>query len=648
MIISVLVPIAKNSGFFYNSNENLQIGDVIYVPFRNKEVLGIVEAINVVSELKLKDVSRKADLPPIKQELLDLIKWVSKYYFIPLGMVIKMAINEFQDKKREPFMQNISDFKLNILSKEQEDAKNFIEYKKDFNIVLLEGTTGSGKTEVYFHLIKDILLRTPNYSLTRLEKKLNNQILILLPEIALTTQLISRFEKQFNFKPAIWHSDITKVQKSKIFQGIITGDVKVVIGTRSALFLPFKNLKLIIVDEEHDGSYRQTEMGCYNGRNVAIMRAKLNNIPIVLASATPSIETLINVDNGRYERVFLENRYGNAVLPEIKIVDLRQEKLKHNYYLSIFLKKAIGENLINQKQTMIFMNRRGYAPIVLCRECGEKIQCPNCHCNLTYYKKINRLICNYCGYHVDKNNLTKCPSCNSESLIEFGPGVEKIEKEVQEFFPNARSLILSSDTIGSSKKLTEIIEKILNNEIDIMIGTQLIAKGHHFPNLTLVGVVDSDASLFGGDIRASERTYQLLTQVSGRAGRENEKGTVYLQSYTPDNLILQALKNNDKNSFIKYEKQNRKLGCFPPYSNIAIIGVISNNVEDACSVAKEIIQNFPINEDIEVMGPTPVIHPLKHRYNVVVKCGLNISMQKLLKNVVNFEEKRVEIKIEMD
>ncbi|GMO56231.1 MAG: primosomal protein N' [Rickettsiales bacterium] len=658
MFVSVIIQIAKDEGFFYNTDLDLKIGDIVYVPFRNKEVIGVIDKINIDTDIKLKDVFRKSELPPIKPELIDLIKWVSKYYFIPLGMVLKMVIIAIKyTKKEKTFIQNIKSFTLNILSPEQEKAKKFIQYKNDFNVVLLEGTTGSGKTEVYFHLIADLL------------QEQDKQILILLPEIALTTQLISRFKKQFNFEPAIWHSDITKGEKSKIFYGVINGNTKLVIGTRSALFLPFKNLQLIIVDEEHDSSYKQTENGCYNGRNVAIKRAQLNNIPIVLASATPSIETLINVDNSKCERVFLKSRYGNAVLPEIKIVDLRQEKLKQNQFLSTPLKKAITENLINKRQTMLFMNRRGYAPIVLCAECGEKIQCPNCHCNMTYYKSSDKIMCNYCGYFLKKSELKKCPSCESEKLIEFGPGVEKIEKEVQEHFPTARSMVLSSDTINTTKKLTEMIEQILNNEVDIIIGTQLIAKGHHFPNLTLVGVCDSDASLFGGDFRATEKTYQLLTQVSGRAGREEEKGVVYLQSYTPENLILQAFKNNDKETLLNYEKQNRQLGNFPPYSNIAIIGIISNIIEDSFNVAKEIITKFNqireiekylINGEIEVLGPVSVIHPYKHRYNIFVKCSKNIKqdLQKIIRSVIEWWEmdekekngsiKTAEIRVEID
>ena len=473
--------------------------------------------------------------------------------------------------------------------------------------------------------------------------------LILLPEIALTSQLIARFKTQFNFEPAVWHSEISDTKKSDIFKGVLNGDIKVVIGTRSALFLPFQDLGFIVVDEEHDQSYKQSDNGCYNGRDLAIYRAKLNNIPVLLSSATPSLETLINIDKGKYIKVNLPNRYGKAVLPDIEIIDMKKEKLKKDKYISKILLENIEKNLQQKKQSLLFMNKRGYAPVVLCGDCGEKFMCPNCSCNLNLHKSSNRLICHHCGYFIEKTDI--CPHCGSQNLIDFGPGVEKIEKEIKQYFPNARTIIMSSDTINTNKKLEEVINKIINNEIDIIIGTQLVAKGHHFSNLTLVGIIDSDASLFGGDIRASERTYQLLTQVSGRAGREETKGIVYFQTYSPENLILQSIKNGNKELLIEFEKENRELGGFPPFGKMAVVYISSKNEVQAHRLAQKIAKKIPFNEDVEVLGPvpTPISKLAKmYRFNLIVKTSKNINIQKLLQKTVLTEKNNSNIRIKIE
>lgn len=704
MIVSVLIPLALNEPFYYNSDIELNIGDLVSVPFGNKYFNGLVVDNNIIVKdiIKLKNVKEKLDFH-FKRELIAFMQWASDYYLIPLGNVLNMmisplgfvknkfikkykvstwnddekitekqrtVINFLQNKEatkneilkscnvgesilkkliennlvqeileEKRLTQNISEFNLNELSKDQQEAFNFIQQYKSFQTILLEGTTGSGKTEVYFHLIAKLL------------KETDKQTLILLPEIALTTQLISRFEQQFNFKPAIWHSEISQTQKSDIFNSVSCGTIRVIIGTRSSLFLPFNNLGLIIVDEEHDSSYKQSDNGCYNGRDLAIVRAKLNDIPVILSSATPSLETLINIDKGKYKRVFLPSRFGNAVLPDVEIIDLKKQRLKSDKYISKPLISAINENLKNHKQSMIFMNRRGYSPVLLCGECGEKIQCPNCSANLTYHKSKNRLICHHCEYFIERPK--NCSFCGSENLIEFGPGVEKIEKEIKELFPQARTIIMASDTTDTNKKLEEVVNKILNNEIDIIIGTQLVAKGHHFPNLTVVGIIDSDASLFGGDIRASERTYQLLTQVSGRAGREESKGTVFFQSYNSNNLILKAIKENDKNLLLDFEKQNRELGNFPPYGKMATISISSLNETTAYRTAKKIIAKFPVSEEIEVFGVSPAFMPKlakMYRFNIIVRTKLNVNIQKLLRKCVLSEKYNgnVRIKVEIE
>lgn len=705
MIVSVLIPLALNEPFFYSSDFELELGSLVSVPFGNKEYFGLVVEINVdvTDGIKLKKVKNKLNCEPFSKELIDFMKWTSDYNLIPFGNVLKLVIgssgfsrnrvekkytlnnsadllkltkkqkiltdylvdktiskeeifsntgvsdsvlrNLVRDKvvceveENKKFIQEIKDFNLNNLSEEQSKAFNEIDKYKNFQVFVLEGTTGSGKTEVYFHLIAKLL------------KESDAQALILLPEIALTSQLILRFKQQFNFEPAVWHSEINEGRKSDIFRSVASGDVRVVIGTRSALFLPFKKLGIAVVDEEHDASYKQVENGCYNGRDLAIVRGKLNDIPVILSSATPSLETLINIDRGKYKKVYLPSRYGKAVLPDVEILDMRKIKLKRDTYISDTLKSSIEKNLLDKKQSLLFMNRRGYAPVVLCGDCGEKLQCPNCSCNLSYHKTKNRMVCHHCEYFIEKPS--SCPCCGSENIIEFGPGVEKIEKEIRECFPNSRTLIMASDTTDTNKKLEEIVNKILNNEIDIIIGTQLVAKGHHFPNLTLVGIIDSDASLFGGDIRASERTYQLLTQVSGRAGREETKGKVYFQSYNADNLILKAIKDGNKELLLDFEKQNRELGNFPPFGKMATISVASANETIAYRLAKKIAKKFPFNEDIEILGPAPYIMAKlakMYRFNIIVKTKRNINLQKLLKKMVLSEKynSNVRIRVEID
>ena len=639
MIVNVLVPLALNEPFTYNSDFELIVGDLVEVPVGNKKLIGMVWDVNVDTNIGLKDVIKKIDITPINDKLKQFIKWTSDYNLIPLGNVLKMSINSINHvkKKEKSIIQEVLNFNLNELSFEQEKAFNILKQVNDFQVFVLEGTTGSGKTEVYFHLIAKLI------------KETNKQALILLPEIALTSQLILRFEKQFNFKAVVWHSEITDGKKSDIFKSIISGDIRVVIGTRSSLFLPFKELGLIIVDEEHDGSYKQTDSGCYNGRDLAVVRAKIENIPVVLASATPSIETLINIDRQKYKQVYLPSRFGSAVLPDVKIIDMKKEKLKSDKYISKILVNSIKQTVDSGKQAMLFMNRRGYAPVILCSDCGGKMVCPNCSCNLSYHKSKNRMQCHHCEYFIEKPK--QCPYCGSENIIEFGPGVEKIEKEIKEYFPDARTIIMASDTTNTNKKLEEIISKILNNEVDIIIGTQLVAKGHHFPNLTLVGIIDSDASLFGGDIRATERTYQLLTQVSGRAGREETKGVVYLQSYNSDNLVLNAIKDGNKELLLDFEKQNRELGNFPPFGRMATISFLSTNEVLAYRTAKQIAQKLPQGEEIEILGPSPAIiakMAQMFKFNIIIKTARNINLQKLIQKYILNQKYSSTIKVKID
>lgn len=546
------------------------------------------------------------------------------------GLLNKGLIVEKSEKVDDcNYIINLDNIRLNTLNMEQENVfneiKDFSDNYTKFVSILLEGATGSGKTEVYFHLIADIL-----------RKNDNNQALFLVPEIALTTQLISRFNNQFKCDVAIWHSDISNAKKRDIWQGVNEGKIKVIIGARSALFLPFNDLKLIIVDEEHDGSYKQTDNGCYNARDMAVLRAKMLNIPIILGTATPSLETLVNVENNKYKRVFLENRFGNAVFPDVKLIDLKNEKLNKNSIISSYLKEKMQEHLKQKNQILLFLNKRGYSPLVLCRECGFKYSCPHCSCYLTNHKNKNKLICHQCGYVVSFSS-TICPSCGRDSIISFGFGVEKIAEEVKKLFPDKNVAIITSDTVQNINQTKQVLDDILNKRIDIIVGTQIITKGYHFPDLTLLGVLDADASLFGGQFKAMEKTYQLLTQVIGRVGRGEKQGEAVIQTYSPENMVMKALVENDKNSIIEFDKENRQMIGLPPYGKMAVIILSGTSEEKVYKAAKDVLKIIPIDDNVEVLGPAPVFlykYNDNFRFKIIVKTKNNINLQKLLRYVL--------------
>lgn len=561
------------------------------------------------------------------------------------GLLNKGLIVEKSEKVDNcNYVINLNDIRLNTLNTEQENVFNEIKDFSDnyikFVSILLEGATGSGKTEVYFHLIADIL-----------RKNDSNQALFLVPEIALTTQLISRFNNQFKCDVAIWHSDISNAKKRDIWQGVNEGKIKVIIGARSALFLPFNDLKLIIVDEEHDGSYKQTDNGCYNARDMAVLRAKMLNIPIILGTATPSLETLVNVEDNKYKRVFLENRFGNAVFPDVKLIDLKNEKLNKNSIISSYLKEKMQEHLKQKNQILLFLNKRGYSPLVLCRECGFKYSCPHCSCYLTNHKNKNKLICHQCGYVVSFSS-TICPSCGRDSIISFGFGVEKIAEEVKKLFPDKNVAIITSDTVQNINQTKQVLDDILNKRIDIIVGTQIITKGYHFPDLTLLGVLDADASLFGGQFKAVEKTYQLLTQVIGRVGRGEKQGEAVIQTYSPENMVMKALVENDKNSIIEFDKENRQMIGLPPYGKMAVIILSGASEEKVYKTAKDVLKIIPIDDNVEVLGPAPVFlykYNDNFRFKIIVKTKNNINLQKLLRYVLEkINLGNVKIKIDVN
>lgn len=653
--VSVLLPLPFDEAFTYKASaetENqIKIGNLIKVPFRNKELWGLVTQADTgkpdFDEKKIKEVSQINQQLHFDDNLIKFIDWISSYNLAPKGLVLKAFIGILNsDKTKKPNFtakNQIIDsekFFLKDLSQSQENVAQEIleEMKKDEHFTsLIDGVTGSGKTEVYFAIIAQILKK--HQETQKKDEEDTSQILILLPEIALTSQLVSRFEEQFGFKPALWHSKISPKEKKEIFYGVASGSVKVLIGARSALLLPFKKLKLIIIDEEHDSSFKQEDVFNFHARDMAILKGKLEKFPVILSSATPCLETYVNAQSGKYHHFILETKF-NAQKSAIKLIDLRQEKLQTNHFISQHLKEEIAKNLESKQQSLLFLNRRGYAPVTLCKSCGEKVNCPNCSSYLVNHKNLKRLVCHYCGVNEKFSSVEDktCRSCDEkDSLVNIGVGVEKIKEEVEQLFPDARLALVTSDNVTNFKEVDELVKKIANHEIDIIIGTQLIAKGYDFAGLTLVGIVDADSGFYSSELRSSERSYQLLKQVIGRAGRREKQGRVFIQTYNPKNFIFEKIIKGDKESFYDFEIQNRELMQMPPFMKMASFVISDFKENTALGFAKALIASFPANENIEIFGPAPMpILRLKNRYHyrVFLKVEKKINLQKLIKDVM--------------
>jgi len=489
--------------------------------------------------------------------------------------------------------------------------------KNTFCAALLDGVTGSGKTEVYFEAVAAAL-------------KEDKQVLILLPEIALSNAFLSRFKDRFGCAPALWHSSVSDHTRKLTWRGVAMGESRVVVGARSALFLPYKDLGLIIVDEEHDPAYKQEEGVIYHARDMAVVRAHMGKIPAVLVSATPSLETMQNVWLGKYDHLQLPDRHGGAGMPDIHVIDLKTDKPERQNFIAPSLKEVMKKTIADEGQVLLFLNRRGYAPLTLCRACGHRFECPRCTAWLIEHKKTNKLHCHHCGF--DTKIPANCPKCGeADSLVACGPGVERIFEEVKENFPDARTAILSSDTADTHEKLKTILDDIRDHKIDIIIGTQIIAKGHHFPKLTCVGVIDADLGLTGGDLRASERTFQLLHQVAGRAGRESEKGHVYLQTYTPESRVMKALADGGRDNFLEVEAASREAARMPPFTRLAGVIVSGRDERQVVEVSKQLGMTAPHGQGLQTLGPADApMYRLrgKFRRRLLVRAEKNIDIQK--------------------
>ncbi len=717
-IYGVLLPLPFDDVFDYSGDDGLVIGQMVEVSFGREDLVGVIWKIGQTADIalsKIKPIKSVINLPKLTQPMMVFIQKTAQYNLAPLGLVLKMVLglksnqlpkqkitlyglniknenlegiritetrkavfdflsNGFEAEKeqivnatgasdavisamikhgflykKEVLVNEEADEQIVNLSKptqltsEQQSAADILVRKVNngFSATLLDGVTGSGKTEVYFEAVAAALA-------------LGKQVLVLVPEISLTSQWLRRFEVRFGVTPFIWHSEVGVKDKAKTWKAVALNKAKVVVGARSALFLPFADLGIIVVDESHDHSFKQESLVTYQGRDMAVLRAHLEKIPVILSTATPDLETLVNVEEGKYDCVRLTKRFAKAVLPEIKIIDLKKDKPQKGpwgvSFLAPTLVEELNHNLQKGEQSMLFLNRRGYAPLLICRDCGHRIQCPHCTAWLAEHRITGELICHHCGFKMFTPK--RCPECGSEDgLTACGPGVERIAEEVRNRFPQARTAILSSDITTNYKQISDVIHRTAQKEVDILIGTQILAKGHNFPDLTLVGVVDADLGLLGTDLRSSEQTFQLLEQVSGRAGRGEKKGTVYLQTLYPDNLVLQAVIEHDRDKFVEIEKSSRRLLHMPPYGKLAALIVSSTNQQAAEAAAYYLGKCAPNTELIETLGPAPAPMNLlrgRYRYRLLLKTARNVNIQNVLKKWLAMVKIKSNVRVDVD
>jgi len=670
-------------------------GSIVIAPLGPRQLIGVVwEAERMPSDAevgdnRLRNLVAVLDAPPIPAPLRRLIEWTANYYLAPPASVLRMAlastsalegartvteyratgelpprmtpqreqaierIGDRQGLIRElaiaagvsdavirglvkagaiepvevdidsPFPRPDPDFHLPALSADQANAAAALVEDVDthrFAPTLLDGVTGSGKTEVYFEAIAAAI-------------RAGRQTLVLLPEIALTEPFLRRFEARFGTAPVAWHSDLRQSQRRRAWRAIASGEALVTVGARSALFLPYANLGLIVVDEAHETSFKQEEGVHYHARDVAVVRGLFETCPVVLASATPAIETRQQVALGRYAELKLPGRFGAAQLPTIEAIDLIAEPPMRGRWIAPTLVKAIDAARDRGEQALLFLNRRGYAPLTLCRTCGHRFQCPNCTAWMVEHRLIRRLACHHCG-HVEPVP-EKCPECgNEDTLVACGPGVERIADEVALLWPDARRAVVTSDTIWSPAKAAEFVARMEGGDIDIVIGTQLVTKGYHFPNLTVVGVIDADLGLGGGDLRAAERTFQQISQVAGRAGRSVKPGHVYIQTHSPQASVMQALVKGEADSFYEAETAARREADAPPFGRYAAIIISAEDRAAADDTAREIKRSAPEVEGMYVYGPAPA--PLamlrgRHRFRLLVHARRALDVQEVIR-----------------
>ena len=630
MKVPILLPNIFNHPFTYESDLKLKVGDYVVVPFGKSKITGVVwdefEKKNN-RNFKIKNVLKKLDVVPLKKTTIKFLNWFSEYNIIPKGMALKLvllssnAVEKIQKDAYKIFETNIKKNSIKLSEEQKKSLKKMNVSNQKFRVHVLQGTTGSGKTMVYFEALKAIINK-------------GFQGLILLPEIGLTGQFEKKFIEFFGFTPAVWHSGITKKKKEIIWSGIASGEIKVVIGARSSLFLPFKKLGLIIVDEEHDQSYKQHEGFRYSARDLAVIRARRENISIILGSATPSIESLNNCAADRYQHLVLTNRAGKAVQPTWSIVDLKNEQCEAGIAASTLAN--IRQTVEQGQQVLVFLNRRGFAPAIICHQCGWSGECHHCDSRLTVHRARGRLVCHHCDYQKRIPHL--CPSCQGQELISVGEGTERSEAHLEKCFPNTKILRVDRDSTRKKGAMQAVFDAADSGEPCILIGTQMLAKGHHFANVTLVAVLDADSGLFSPDFRSHERMGQLLTQVAGRSGRGDLPGKVVIQTHQPQHPLLEVLINKGYGFFAQQLMSERRITQLPPFRHMALIRAESDRANEAESflrLARSIAERIsPPSPLVTYLGPLPaMLEKRAGRFRFVLQ--INASKRSLLQSLLS-------------
>jgi primosomal protein N' (replication factor Y) (superfamily II helicase) len=689
---------------------HVEPGSIVVAPLGPRQLIGVVwepERLTTeeVGDNRLRPLVSALPVPPIPAPLRRLCEWTADYYLSPLASVLRMvlpssaalegsrqlteyrltgAVPDRLTPQREKALAHlegrqgtireladhagISDAVLRglvnagaleavavdadrplpvpepghaqpDLNDDQREAAASLASAigKGFDPVVLDGVTGSGKTEVYFEAIAECLRQ-------------DKQALVLLPEIALTEPFLKRFEARFGCAPVAWHSDLRSSQRRRAWRGIASGEAAVTVGARSALFLPYPKLGLIVVDEAHEPSFKQEEGVQYHARDTAVMRGKFEGIPVILSSATPAIESRHMVETGRYREVSLPERFAGASMPDIRSIDLTQDPPPRGRWLAPELVHELEDNLQRGEQSLLFLNRRGFAPLTLCRHCGHRFQCPNCTAWMVEHRLMHRLACHHCGHVMPPPKA--CPECGEEdSLVACGPGVERIADEIAELLPEARVAIVTSDTIWSPLRAAEFVGAMDAGAIDVVVGTQLVTKGYHFPNLTLVGVVDADLGLAGGDLRAAERSFQQIQQVAGRAGRADKPGRVFVQTHEPDAPVIAALVSGDAPGFYAAETEARREAAMPPFGRLAAIVVSAEDSSEAEAVARRIGHAAPAVEGMAVFGPAPA--PLamlrgRHRQRLLVHARRSLDVQDVIRDWLATIDWSAKVRVSVD
>ncbi len=712
-IVDVLLPLALDQAYSYRVPPGVELapGDLVNVPLGPREYTGVVWGEGTARaglDNRLKDIDDKLDISPLRPELRKFVDWVADYTLAARGMVLRMALRMGDDlgpgrervgvrlagappQRMTPARARVlavfadglvrakadaaqeagvsvgvinglidegtletlvlppepvalppdPDFFTPEFSEAQRQAADALREmvgKGGFAAALVDGVTGSGKTEVYFEAVAEGIRR-------------KRQTLILMPEIALTAQFLDRFSQRFGVRPAEWHSQIGQRKRARTWSAVAGNEVSVIVGARSALFLPYADLGLIIVDEEHDPAYKQDDGAHYHARDMAVVRGSVAQIPVVLASATPSVESEVNARRHRYKRLSLPERFGGQHLPSIEAIDLKREGPRRGRFIAPRLAEAVRIALERKEQALLFLNRRGFAPLTLCRACGFRMHCPHCDAWLVDHRFRKRLVCHHCGFNTPP--LAECPKCHAtESFAPIGPGVERLEQEAAELFPDRRILVLSSDLVESVEKLRQELDEVAEGRFDLIIGTQLVAKGHHFPKLNLVGIVDADLGLGNGDPRAAERTFQLLHQVVGRAGREEGRGYGFLQTHQPDHPVMRALISGDREAFYSSEIELREKTGYPPFGRLAAMVISGTDRHATEAYARSLAAIAPRDEAVRVLGPAEAPIAVvrgRHRFRILIKSPRSFDLSHYLRAwLAHAAKRRGDLKLEVD